>query len=66
MDETEVQWIHVALAAVVVVMVLVAQSGTPWVSLAAWAGAAGVGAWWLLLLGRVRAREPRGRRPVGD
>ena len=57
MDETEVQWSHVVLAAVVVLMVLLAQAGSEWVSGAGWTGAAVVAAWWLVLLGRLRARE---------
>lgn len=35
MGESEVQWVHVGLAAVVVLMVLLAQSGSDWVAVGA-------------------------------
>ncbi|GGD27899.1 hypothetical protein [Nocardioides daphniae] len=58
----QVQWVHVAMAAAVVVLVMMASAGASWLALAGWSGAAVLLAIWTVLVLRVRSREAgRGR-----
>lgn len=58
MDE-QVQWVHVVLAGVAVLMVMLASQGSSWLALVGWLGALAVTATWVVLVVRVRARAVR-------
>lgn len=64
--EERVQWLHVALSAAVVLLVLLAQTGDEWVATLGWLGTAVVTAWWLALLWHSRGRKSRHPRSRGD
>lgn len=55
----QVQWVHVVLAGVVVVMVMLASQGGSWLALGGWLGALAVAGTWIVLVVRVRARADR-------
>ena len=61
----QVQWGHVVMAALVVLLVMSASAGSGWVATVGWVGALAVFAGWCGLLVRLRTGEPSPRESVG-
>ena len=61
----EVHWGHVALAAAVVLLVMLASAGSSWVAVGGWVGAGVVFASWCVMLVRSRAGEAGVRESLG-